>query len=423
LKASRHVKMNLRHLTGFLLVAGLSLVPAAAAPAEDLRAFVGARIIDGTGKAPVEKATLVVRNGRIEAVGPSVKVPAGAQRIDASGKTIIPGLINAHGHVNDRSQLGVYARYGVTAVFSLGGDKELELRDQTRAEQQTPSLTRARLYIAGPIPASKTPEEGRKAVDALAAARTDIVKIRIDDQLGTARPMAPEVYTAIIQEAHAKGMRMAVHIVKLDDAKAVLRLGADYIAHSVRDRDMDDETIALLKKDRAFYTPTLMREVSTFVYPEKPGFLNDPLFLRDANRAEVAKVREAGFQDEMRKSSAAMWYREQLPVAMRNLRKLESAGVQVVMGTDTGPPYRFQGYFEHMELEYMVKAGLTPMQAIVASTGTAARCLKASDQLGTLAAGRWADLIVLDANPLDDIRNTRKIDSVWIAGNRVPGTT
>jgi imidazolonepropionase-like amidohydrolase len=134
-------------------------------------------------------------------------------------------------------------------------------------------------------------------------------------------------------------------------------------------------------------------------------------------------VREAGFQDEMRKSSAAMWYREQLPVAMRNLRKLESAGVQVVMGTDTGPPYRFQGYFEHMELEYMVKAGLTPMQAIVASTGTAARCLKASDQLGTLAAGRWADLIVLDANPLDDIRNTRKIDSVWIAGNRVPGTT
>jgi imidazolonepropionase-like amidohydrolase len=388
-----------------------------------LRAFVGARIIDGTGKAPVEKATLVVRNGRIEAVGPSVKVPAGAQRIDASGKTIIPGLINAHGHVNDRSQLGVYARYGVTAVFSLGGDKELELRDQTRAEQQTPSLTRARLYIAGPIPASKTPEEGRKAVDALAAARTDIVKIRIDDQLGTARPMAPEVYTAIIQEAHAKGMRMAVHIVKLDDAKAVLRLGADYIAHSVRDRDMDDETIALLKKDRAFYTPTLMREVSTFVYPEKPGFLNDPLFLRDANRAEVAKVREAGFQDEMRKSSAAMWYREQLPVAMRNLRKLESAGVQVVMGTDTGPPYRFQGYFEHMELEYMVKAGLTPMQAIVASTGTAARCLKASDQLGTLAAGRWADLIVLDANPLDDIRNTRKIDSVWIAGNRVPGTT
>jgi imidazolonepropionase-like amidohydrolase len=415
--------MNLRHLTGFLLVAGLSLVPAAAAPAEELRAFVGARIIDGTGKAPVEKATLVVRNGRIEAVGPSVKVPAGAQRIDASGKTIIPGLINAHGHVNDRSQLGVYARYGVTAVFSLGGDKELELRDQTRAEQQTPSLTRARLYIAGPIPASKTPEEGRKAVDALAAARTDIVKIRIDDQLGTARPMAPEVYTAIIQEAHAKGMRMAVHIVKLDDAKAVLRLGADYIAHSVRDRDMDDETIALLKKDRAFYTPTLMREVSTFVYPEKPGFLNDPLFLRDANRAEVAKVREAGFQDEMRKSSAAMWYREQLPVAMRNLRKLESAGVQVVMGTDTGPPYRFQGYCEHMELEYMVKAGLTPMQAIVASTGTAARCLKASDQLGTLAAGRWADLIVLDANPLDDIRNTRKIDSVWIAGNRVPGTT
>ena len=122
----------------------------------------------------------------------------------------------------------------------------------------------------------------------------------------------------------------------------------------------------------------------------------------------------------MRNDKSGMWYRDHLPVAMRNLKKVEDAGVPVVMGTDTGPPYRFQGYFEHLELEQMTKAGLTPMQALVSATSTAARCLHAQDQLGTLEPGKWADFLVLRANPLDDIRNTRKLESVWIAGNSVP---
>src|SRR5262249_40383972 len=150
-----------------------------------------------------------------------------------------------------------------------------------------PELTRSRLFIAGPIPTSKTPEDARKAVDALAAAKTDIVKFRLDDQLGSATPMPPEVYSAILDEAHKKGMRVAVHLVKLADAKAVLRLGADFIAHSVRDEDLDGDTIALLKKNQAFYTPTLMREVSTFVYADQPAFLTDPFLLKDVNRTEL----------------------------------------------------------------------------------------------------------------------------------------
>jgi imidazolonepropionase-like amidohydrolase len=232
--------------------------------------------------------------------------------------------------------------------------------------------------------------------------------------------MAPEVYAAIIDEAHKKGMRMAIHVVTLGDASAVLRLGADYIAHSVRDRDIDDETIALLKKNHAFYTPTLMREVSTYIYGENPAFLNDPFLLRDGNQTEMAQAKDPAFQAKMRADESGIWYKEHLPVAMRNLKRVEDAGVPVVMGTDTGPPYRFQGYFEHQELEQMVKAGLTPMQALVAATGTAAQCLHAEDQIGTLAPGKWADFVVLTANPLDDIRNTQRIDSVWIAGNRVP---
>jgi imidazolonepropionase-like amidohydrolase len=246
------------------------------------------------------------------------------------------------------------------------------------------------------------------------------MKFRLDDNLGHTAKIPPQAYAAILDEAHKKGMRVAVHIVTLSDAKAVLRLGADYIAHSVRDQDIDDETIALLKKNNAFYTPTLMREVSTFVYAENPAFLHDPFLLKDGNQAEIAKAQDPAFQEKMRNDQSGMWYKEHLPVAMRNLKKVEDAGVPVVMGTDTGPPYRFQGYFEHLELEYMTKAGLTPMQALVAATSTASRFMHAADQFGTLEPGKWADLIVLGANPLDDIRNTRKIESVWIAGNRVP---
>jgi imidazolonepropionase-like amidohydrolase len=398
-------------LLSFLLCLGT------AAAADE--AFIGARSIDGTGRPVMEKATLLIRNGKVEAVGPSVKVPAGVQQIDAAGKTIVPGLINAHGHVGELSQLDRYARFGVTTVLSLGGEKEIEMRDQTRPAQQTAALARSRLFIAGPIPTSKTAEDGRKAVDALAAAKVDIGKIRIDDQLGAAAAMSPEVYTAIIEEAHKKGLRMAVHIVKLADAKAVLRLGTEVIAHSVRDAELDDETIALFKKAGAFYIPTFTRELSTFVYGDQPTFLKDPFLLKDVNQAELAQAQNPQFQASQRNSKSAQWYKEHLDVAMRNMKKLLSAGVPVAMGTDTGPPQRFQGYFEHLELEYMVKAGMTPMQALVSATGTAAKCLKTADQFGTLEKGKWADLIVLTANPLEDIRNTRKVESVWIAGNLV----
>src|SRR5439155_10893894 len=142
--------------------------------------------------------TILVRDGRIQAIGTSVSIPAGTRRIDVAGKTIIPGLINAHGHVNNLDQLGLYARYGITTIFSLGGDKEVELRDRTRAEQQTDSLARAQLYVAGPIPKSKTAEDARTAVDAIASSKTDIVKVRLDDNLGRGAKMPAKAYSAIL---------------------------------------------------------------------------------------------------------------------------------------------------------------------------------------------------------------------------------
>jgi len=414
----------------------LAAVLSHTAMAADARAFVGARIVDGTGKPAIENGTLVVQDGRVLAVGPSsrVKPPRGAEVVNAGGKTIIPGLINAHGHIGETQgllqgaqfytpenvarQLGLYARYGITTVFSLGGDREAGFR--MRDEQDTPSLKRSRIFVAGTIIVADTPEAARKQVDEVAATRSDIIKIRVDDNLGTTRKMSPEVYAAVIDEAHKKGMRAAVHIFYLEDAKAVLKLGADYIAHSVRDKDIDAETIALLKQRDVPLCPTLTREVSAFAYGSTPEFFADPFFLREADNREVSEqLKDPQREQAMRESAAARQYRDALEVAKRNLKKLSDLGVRIVMGTDTGPPARFQGYFEHMELELMVQAGLTPMQALVAATGDAARLLKRSGKIGTLEPGAWADFLVLAKNPLEDIRNTKSLEAVWIAGNKL----
>jgi imidazolonepropionase-like amidohydrolase len=416
-----------------VLAAILLLAATADSAASPVKAFVGARLIDGTGAAPVEKAVIVVRGGRIEAAGANVAVPAGAERIDLAGKTVIPGLVNAHGHVGDvrglRSgpelntaenvwrQLALYARYGITTVYSLGGDAEPGFRAR---DAEDASLNRARIRVAGPVIVAATPEEARHKVDEIAARKPDLLKIRVDDNLGTTAKMTPAVYQAVIDQAHRRGLKVAAHIYYLDDAKGVLRARADFIAHSVRDRDVDEELIGLLKQRDVCLSPTLMREVSTFVYESEPGFFADPFFLRDADPAVLAELRDSKRQAAMRESKSAQAYKKALEVASRNLKRLSDAGVRIAMGTDTGPPARFQGYFEHMELELMAKAGLTPAQVLRSATRDAAACMKAAGGAGTIRPGAWADFVVLGRNPLEDIRNTRTIESVWIAANRVP---
>ena len=393
-----------------------------------LQAFVGARIIDGTGDAPVGDGVLVVRNGRIEAVGARgvVDIPPDAEQIDVAGRTIMPGLINVHGHVNPSPyteesvevQLALYARYGVTTVFSLGGDgpEGLAVRDR----QDTPDLDRARLFMAGPVVTGDTPEEAVAVVNAVADSGFDIVKIRVDDNLGAAEKITPEVYQAVIETAHHRGLRLAAHLYYLEDAKGLLEAGADLVAHSVRDANVDDDLITLLRDSGVCYCPTLMREVSTFVYETRPDFFDDPFFLRDADPADIETFSAPAFQERSR-SRSAQTYKAQLEVAKRNVKSLSDAGIPIAMGTDTGPTARFQGYFEHGELALMVEAGLTPMQAIVASASDAARCMEVDTDLGSLETGKWADFLVLGANPLDDIANTHTLETVYIAGNPVPG--
>jgi imidazolonepropionase-like amidohydrolase len=234
--------------------------------------------------------------------------------------------------------------------------------------------------------------------------------------------MPRETYEALIAESHRRGSPVAVHVVELEDAKRAVEAGADFVGHSVRDLPIDDELIAMLRERRICLSPTLTRELSTFVYGSRPAFFDDPFFLREADPAVLSQLEDPERQRRTRENRGAQYWEAQLPLAKQNLRALVDAGAGVAMGTDTGPPGRFQGYFEHVEMEMMADAGLTPMQVLVSATGDAARCTGLDPVLGTLEAGKHADFVILQANPLEDIRNTRSIESVWIAGNRVAGT-
>ena len=421
-------------ITSLLALSGLLLILCAPVSAnEGSLAFVGARIIDGTANPPIEDGVLVITDGRIRSVGPrdAVTIPEDAQQIDVSGKTIMPGLINAHGHVggtlglgggqyntgNLLRQLGLYARYGVTTINSLGGDEEQGFA--LRNSQFNADLNRARLFVAGSVVVGDSEQAIRDEVNRNADMGANFIKVRVDDNLGSTQKMPQNLFDALVDQAHIRRLPVAVHLFYLEDAKYILNAGADLIAHSILDLPVDREFISLIKDKDVCYIPTLTREVSTFVYESEPEFFSDPYFLKEADPAILEELKTPERQSRMRNSTSAQGYKLALEVAMANIGALNDAGVKIAMGTDTGPPARFQGYFEHMEMQMMVEAGMSPLDAIRASTGIAADCINVGD-VGTLEPGKWGDLIVLAANPAEDIENTKSIESVWIAGNRVP---
>jgi imidazolonepropionase-like amidohydrolase len=367
-------------------------------------------------------------------VGPrsAVTIPDGANVVDVSGKYIMPGMINAHGHVgatvglngnggyssnNLLRQLGLYARYGVTAVNSLGGDGEQGFA--LRNEQYDSELNRARIYVAGSVVVGDSEAAIRDEVNRNADMGANFIKVRIDDNLGASQKMPRSFFEALVDQAHIRRLPVAVHLYYLDDAKFMLETNADIIAHSVRDLAVDQEFINMVTAKDVCYIPTLTREVSTFVYESVPGFFSDPYFLKEVESAIIEELSAPERMSRMAGSRSAQTYKAQLPTAMANVDTLYDSGVRIAMGTDTGPPARFQGYFEHMEMHMMVDAGMSPLDAIRSSTGVAAECIGMGD-IGTLEPGKWGDFSVLTENPAEDIRNSHSIESVWIAGNRVP---
>ncbi|MDA0689493.1 MAG: amidohydrolase family protein [Proteobacteria bacterium] len=417
-----------------LLLLALSLTSLASQANQGTIAFVGATLIDGTDADPLPNAVLVITDGRVRAVGPrdAVTIPAGADVVDVSGKYLMPGLINAHGHVgatvgldangeysreNLLRQLSLYARYGITTVFSLGGDEDAGF--QLRNEQYNPDLDRARLYVAGTVVSGNDESTIRQEVNRNADLGADFIKTRIDDNLGATQKLPKPLFDALVDQAHIRRLPVAVHLFYLEDAKYMLDAGADLIAHSIRDLPVDDEFVAKVREQGVCYIPTLTREVSTFVYEDVPDFFADPYFLKEADADVLAELQTPERMSRRASSRSAQLYKQGLEVALGNVASLHAADVPIAMGTDTGPPARFQGYFEHLELQLMVEAGMSPLDALRSATGVAAQCMGMSD-IGTLEPGNWADFNVLGSNPASDILNTKTIEQVYIAGNRVP---
>jgi imidazolonepropionase-like amidohydrolase len=400
----------------FVLAALAATSAAILAQAPTVTVFEGARVIIGDGRAPVENAAFIVSGNRITQVGRAadLKVPPGATRVNLAGKTVMPMIIDTHTHLSQTREMLVNdltrrAYYGVSAAQSLGQDTT-DVSFQVRAETAVGKIPGAGRFftagrgITGPEPGRTmaphwvtTVAEARAAVDEEAAKKVDIIKFWVDDRMGTVKKLTPEIYTAIIDEAHKKGVRTISHIYTLEDAKGTLSSGLDAFAHGVRDKDLDEEFMGIVKKH-----PNLV------LGPNMPdrGVPTDLSWLRQSIPAADFQKLESANKDN---AQAHMFW----SIQARNLAKMNAAGVKIVVGTDGNTPYA-----PHIEMEDMVAAGMTPMQVIVAATRNGAQFLRINDA-GTIEANKSADFIVLDANPLDNITNTRKISSVYLRGAQI----
>ena len=412
------IRLSPAALAGALLLTGLPLVSACSAPETEqapaltnVMVFEGARVLVGDGGV-IENATLIVDDDRLVAVGRSdeVEVPAGAARVDLSGRTVMPAIIDTHVHLRETrdelvEDLQRKAYYGVGAVLSLGrgsSDMAFQVRDEV-----IPNAARYRTVgrgITAPEPGRteipfwiSTEEEARTAVQELAPRNVDMVKIWVDDRNGQFEKLTPELYGPVIDEAHQQGLRVTAHVYTLEDAKGLLRAGLDAFAHGIRDMDVDDEVVELFaERPNVVLVPNL----------PNPGVATDLSWLSGTIPPDELQQ----IQDRSVDRPAAQ---EAFGIQARNLARLSAEGVTIGFGTDGGA-----GWSPHAEMEDMVRAGMTPADVIVAATRNSADLL-ALDDLGTLEAGKSADFVVLEANPLDDITNTRRIVDVYLRGTAV----
>jgi imidazolonepropionase-like amidohydrolase len=400
-------------VVGIAACSGPAAPGAGAAPdaADGTRVFAGARVIVGDGGV-IENAVFTVGpDHRFGLVGRAaeVTVPAGAPRVDLTGLTVMPAIVDTHTHLSrDRAALMEDLRrradYGVSAALSLGQDNTDAAYEMRREEIPGLALYRtAGRGITGPEPGRTdipywvtSPEQARAAVREQAARGVDIIKIWVDDRNGAYEKLPPEIYGAAIEEAHAQGLRATAHLCYLADAKELLRRGIDAFAHGVRDTDVDDEIVGLLKERPAFVlVPNL---------PDR-GVATDLRWLAGSMPAEQLATLQAAAVDRPELAAA-------FAIQARNLARLSREGVTIALGTDGNTPWG-----PHLEMADMVAAGMSPADVIVAATHNAAEFLRLPS--GTVAPGKSADFIVLEANPLEDITNTRRIRAVYLRGEPV----
>jgi imidazolonepropionase-like amidohydrolase len=432
-----------------LLVAWCLVIDPAAAQSV---VFERARVILGDGSPAIENAAIVVEGGRIARVGPRDRtaMPQGAIRIDLASKTVMPAIVSTHVHPGFQRGASYsaenYSRgtilddlnrelyYGVSVAQSLGIEKgDVMLR--IRADQAAGKLGGARLLVAGrgigapnagpgfPVYAGiayeiTTEDEARKAVQELAARRVDTIKIWVDDREGRAKSLPINLSSLIISEGHKVGIKVTAHIFYHKDAEELAAAGIDAFAHLVRDKVMSDALIATMKEKGIYVMPNLG-------YPEAvshsspPAWLDEPYLaglLRDVEPADAIAHLRGSFSDA--DPAAAESNRQKYEFLKASVAKLEAAGARIILGSDTGLPDHFFGFTEQRELQLMAEAGMTPADVIVAATSRAAEFLGTMDR-GSLVPGKRADFLVLDANPLDDIRNTRRIAKMYLSGVEV----
>jgi imidazolonepropionase-like amidohydrolase len=413
--------------------------------------YEGARLIVGDGSPAIERGAFVVHDGRITAIGPkgAVNTPAGAVRVPLTGKTVMPAMINVHVHIgyegyttwraenhtpeNVLDHLQREAFYG-TAVTQSVGTSPTEQAIQFQRDQQAGKFPPASrfFFMPGMAPPNggpdavlrvattalrvvnevSTPQEARAAIQAMAGKNIKAVKMWVDDRRGTYPKMTPEVYTAIIDEAHKHQMIVHAHATTLPDQKAVVRAGADVLVHMVQSERLDDEYLALLKDKKPYWATVIgLGEPTAVCAP-------DPFFEQALPAAVIATIRATMERRPLAPSCGPPSPNAANREAMLayNFPRMIASGARIVLGTDTGiqPGHTF-GSGEHIELARWVHLGLTPADAIVAATQRPAQLLGLKD-MGTLAVGKRADFIVLDGNPLENIRNTRLISSVFLDG-------
>ncbi|MCZ6768050.1 MAG: amidohydrolase family protein, partial [Acidobacteria bacterium] len=411
---SRQVRFlaSLFSIALFLVTGCSTPEPVEAPQATAVTVFEGALLIVGDDSEPIEDAAFIVQNDRFTAVGRKgqLDVPAGATRVDLTGKTVMPAIIDTHKHLAGTrevmvDQLQHLAYYGVGVVMSLGldvGDLAFQVR-----EERIPNAARSRTAgrgITAPEPGrSENPywitseDEARTAVQELAERRVDLVKIWVDDRNGQYEKLSPALYGAIIDEAHKHNLRVTAHIFTLEDAKGLLRAGIDAFAHGIRDRDIDEEIVELFReRPNVVLVPNL---------PDQ-GVAMDMSWLGETVPAEELQQLQKASTDR----PAAQ---EAFGIQARNLARLNEAGVRIGFGTDGSTGWR-----PPIEMVDMVAAGMSPAEVITAATRNSAELLQLAD-VGTVEADKSADFIVLDANPLDDITNTRRIAAVYLRGEKV----
>ena len=427
-----------------LSACGESLAPS---PEPAGLAIVGGQLIDGTGADPVTDSVLVIRDGRIQAAGPrdTTPVPAGAEVIDATGKSIIPGLVDTHNHYfGDRTaverQLKTQLYYGVTTVRSIGLDPPEKVALMVEANAGRAGFPRAFTagvgfthpngFNASGALQPATEEKARELVREQAAVGAYFVKMWVNEMPEPGLKITPEIRTAIIDEAIKNGVVPVAHIDEEADGRQLVEAGLkDFLHSTVRtfgpgsgvpmdNPEVSQEFLQLCLDNDVAFSPTLSIIQNAWHFSEHPELLDDPELRAAFDQEALARWDDPEERAKVVNSPNLEDRKAAFRQVQEFVKTIHDAGVKVALGTDSGTGNVPMGWGTHHELELYVEAGLTPMQALVAATATGARLMPPVGEadFGTLEVSKVADLVVLNADPLIDIRNTLQIDQVMRAG-------